>query len=112
MDSKHTPGPWRIGEKLSSAEMQSLLDGNGHFVEIDAPTHGALAFVVWRMEDDDTSPKQEASAHLIAAAPDLFAALVDCVMVMERELAGLRVIQPELRAARAAIAKAIGEAAQ
>ena len=50
-----------------------------------------------------------ANARLIAAAPDLLEALKDCVAVMDRELAGLKAIQPELSSARAAIAKATGE---
>lgn len=50
-----------------------------------------------------------ANARLIAAAPELLEALEDCVAVMDRELAGLKAIQPELSSARAAIAKATGE---
>ena len=53
--------------------------------------------------------RQLADMHLRAAAPDLLKALKNCVAVMDRELAGLKVIQPELSAARAAIAKATGE---
>lgn len=36
-------------------------------------------------------------------------ALLDCVLVMELDLAGLLVIQPELRQARIALAKTRGE---
>lgn len=51
----------------------------------------------------------EQNDPLSDAAPDLLAALQDCVDVMERDLAGLKLIQPELTQARAAIAKATGE---
>jgi hypothetical protein len=47
-------------------------------------------------------------AIALNAFPDLLAALLDCISVMERDLNGLPVIQPELRQARAAIAKAGG----
>ncbi len=40
-----------------------------------------------------------------ALGVELQAALHDCVLVMERDLNGLAVIQPELRQARAALAK-------
>lgn len=50
----------------------------------------------------------EAEARLMAAAPQMLAALRDVVAVMERDLAGLEVVQPELTAARAAIARATG----
>ena len=46
---------------------------------------------------------------LLAAAPELLDALRSCVMVMERDLSGLRLIQPELNEARAALAKAEGK---
>lgn len=51
----------------------------------------------------------EEKARLIAAAPDLLAALIDCVAVMSSELNGLKSIQAELRYAQEAIAKATGE---
>lgn len=59
-EQKHTPGPWKLGHN------------DGTFVEIDAPTHGALATTVWCMEDDKGfgSPECEANARLIAAAPE------------------------------------------
>jgi hypothetical protein len=44
--------------------------------------------------------------RLIAAAPDMLSALRDCIDVMENDLRGLACIQPELRVARAAYAKA------
>ena len=40
---------------------------------------------------------------------DLLIALQDCVAVMEEELAGMKVIQPELEQARAVIARATGK---
>ncbi len=46
------------------------------------------------------------AANAMIAAPALVTALQDCIAVMERELNGLAVIQPELRAARAALAAA------
>lgn len=42
---------------------------------------------------------------LLAASNELLEALRSCVMVMERDLSGLRLIQPELKEARAVIAK-------
>ena len=61
-----TPGPWQLGAR------------NGDYIDIDAPTHSGLASVVWQMEDDrlcdEPSPAQEANAHLIVAAPELYEA--------------------------------------
>lgn len=71
--SKHTPGPWEMSD-------------GGYILPnhkaIDAPSHGALALVVWKMEDDERSPKCEANARLIAAAPDLLEALQKLAIVM------------------------------
>ncbi len=67
--SKHTPGPWTIN-------MDSLGESLEGCVDIDAPSAhvGALAVVVWKMDEDEISPANRANAHLIAAAPDLLAA--------------------------------------
>lgn len=115
--AKHSPGPWKFGEKLSSFDMQQWFGpGEGEFMVIDSPAHGGLAFVVWRMEDDAESPEKEANAHAIVAAPDLLDAL-------EYALPYLEVCVPNARngfntdcsadvncvdRARAAIAKARG----
>lgn len=71
--TKHTPGPWNLDLKNIG------LDLPGH-VSVDSRLHGALAQVVWVMEDDASqgrsSPRCEANARLIAAAPDLLEALI------------------------------------
>ena len=106
MDAKYTPGPWRIG---------SLASWDGYtgrpFRNVWAGD-GDEAVCIARAIGEGSGPQLsdvDADARLIAAAPDLLEALEDCVAVMDRELAGLKVIQPELSAARAAIAKATGE---
>ena len=40
----------------------------------ERPEHGGFALIVWRMEDDERSPRLEATAHLMAGAPDLLLA--------------------------------------
>lgn len=69
--NKHTPGPWVVGapERV----------GTGLHAPIHADKHGELAMVVWQMEDARIEGVRsidcEANAHLIAAAPELLAAL-------------------------------------
>ena len=89
--SKHTPGPWLIDRNNKT----NIFCIGPCIAEED----GGIPWL-------DVS---EADARLIAAAPDLLDALIDCVAVMESELKGLAVIQPELAYAKSAIAKATGE---
>lgn len=64
----HTPGPWVI----DTQELGECLKGH---VPISSKLHGGLAQVVWRMEDDERTPRCEANAHLIASAPEMLKAL-------------------------------------
>ena len=102
--SKWTPGPWNIGSSDLPASRLSI-HCKGH----KDSCHSTVALMVSRGVIGISHDEEFANARLIAAAPELLEALEDCVAVMDRELAGLKVIQPELSAARAAIAKATGE---
>lgn len=97
--SKWTPGPWNYPEhpKGVSTLIYAELGGNPEAFPVASATYG--------VPDEE----RKANARLIAAAPELLEALEDCVAVMDRELAGLKAIQPELSSARAAISKAIGD---
>lgn len=91
---KHTPGPW----KLSAPE-----DG---YVYVSGVGHSMFAHVVWCMDDDDRSPHCEANAHLIAAAPDMFAALSN---LLEAVIDGRPSKSKEIDRASVALARARGE---
>ena len=91
MSAKFTPGPW----KRNGIHIE-----NGYGVAVAAAAHEHLS------PDSETL---DGNCDLIAAAPDLLEALQDCERVMSEELKGLLVIQPELKNARAAIAKATGD---
>ena len=94
MDSagKHTPGPW-LAKESSSSRKQLIVCPRGQIAEI-----GFVSIPV---------SEWEANARLIAAAPDLLAAL-------ERMLARFQVITPDgysdpggdISAARIAVARA------
>lgn len=75
MKAAHTPGPWSLGAiEFERGEA-------GEHICINAPTHGGIAMVVWKMEDARIdgvrSPECEANTHLIATSPELFSELID-----------------------------------
>ena len=73
-DSKHTPGPWAVGSKKTVGG-PLLVTGAPYSPGFPGrPTVCNLGL--------DTDPRHQADARLIAAAPELLAALV----VAEREL--------------------------
>lgn len=92
MKTQHTPGPWRyVRENGSPSTGQHMVAGArpGYLAEVRDCGSGCV----------------EANARLIAAAPELLAALVAAVELIET-------LSPNecdtLRHARAAVAKAVG----
>jgi len=100
---KHTPGPWKFGKELGARNGEWL-------VSFDAGSKGrGIAIAETR-----TGPgSEEATARLIAAAPELLAALETAYMALIGYLPAHRndVTDAAIGAARAAITKATGEAA-
>jgi hypothetical protein len=94
MTAQHTPGPWRISDGVSSHVY--LIDGR-----IDGQS-SAVAEIVF------AHARNPADARLIAAAPDLLAALRDVLRIATAASIGVSGNQPRLDRARAAIAKAEG----
>lgn len=115
--ARHTPAPWTVepgdnGDPSVGAEpVQASIfasvpnDDRYRFVEIAIvkdPIYG---------NDEDGHPmyfgEREANANLIAAAPDLLAALNDVVGVYER-VGGPLAVDPAVAKARAVLARAEG----
>jgi hypothetical protein len=86
----HTPGPWRVVTDPRKSSKLPLIATASETPYVVTAVHG--------------SPR-EANARLIAAAPELLAALQDLLLVAEEELDRHRT--PEIGMARAAIAKAV-----
>ena len=86
MTTNHTPGPW-------SAEWA---DGHKLAIVIGAGT-GLITHVNY------CGPEDVENARLIAAAPDLLAALLACVALVDETWKGCE--RPELIDARAVLAK-------
>lgn len=108
--SKHTPGPWQVMNDyygatvvLANVDGETFPDGTSTF---------SYDFVCDTFPDDAGQVEREvakANATLIAAAPDMAAALADMLRIIEavRLSAGLGAKQMERVAkARAALAKA------
>ena len=94
--SKHTPGPWRVVDSW-----------NDHMVEGQNGEE-----IIWQDGPHNTPTINEANARLIAAAPDLLEALEDLILLAQAVMHenGGYMVDDELSDARAAIAKAKGEA--
>ena len=109
--AKHTPGPWMV-EKWNGARGETFVQVQGPFEKSEAfdamsgrpigQDRRCIARCGTTRED-----VVEANASLIAAAPELLAALRGLVC----ELDSVKVPAPGLVHARAAIAKATGEVA-
>ena len=96
---KHTPGPWAIGRVENGASSQStyIQARDGYLAEIAQ---------VWGHNDDRD---MQANARLIAAAPELYHALVMMLDSHDRTCKGEECQISGIDLARAAIRKARGE---
>ena len=99
--SSHTPGPWYIGTDFS--------DQGRHIYAAHKVRHedgDEWNPLIASTDDDERLIDWQANARLIAAAPEMFAALVALLPHAARAIQGTTEGQPLLDAARAAIAKA------
>ena len=100
----HTPAPWLI-------EWNAAQGGEGHYIT-DSNDMGELSRIAAVLFHDDAG-ETRANARLIAAAPELLAALERAYMALIGYLPAHRngVTDAAIGAASAAITKATGEAA-
>lgn len=114
MNSKHTPGPWFIAAnphpKATHPLASEFVSNTHRYVatspEIEDEFGECCAEIVAQTFD---GPNQAGNAALLAAAPELLAALKEAVAVMEAGVPkGL--FLDEIEQARSAIRKAKGEA--
>jgi hypothetical protein len=75
--SGHTPGPWKIGGQSGNPGEGEEISADGRLIAWTAATYD-------EDEDEDVVTEEDrANAKLIAAAPDLLAALRYAVTVMQ-----------------------------
>jgi len=103
---KFTPGPWRLG-RLSDGRVVMADGADGEMVRV----------ADCRAPEQHEAATEQANAALIAAAPDLYAALaeiLDCPWVPDTaadhpKVGQFSVAVPRVEKARAALKKARGE---
>lgn len=112
--SKHSQGPWRL-ENWTVHDQDGALEACGYQV-VDAGGHALSTFIT-----EGATESEEADICLMAAAPELLAALQEIASeyrkVLQETLAPqhqkyIDTNSPVLKQARAAIAKATDTAAQ
>lgn len=101
-ERKWTPGPWEVATEVFKTEQSNLV--NWHWV---GPAYSWETRICRVVEYSNEEEMQKANAHLIAAAPDLYEALESMTVAYEFEYG---TDCPQARKARAALAKARGEA--
>ena len=114
--NKHTPGPWTaheytknsLGYKNGKAYHITSDDKTPAFQVLKSETFDYRAGVTGHFWDPSAKAKDRANAALIAAAPDLLAAL-ERVLECHRLKISLDTNAGAVEQARAAIAKAKGE---
>lgn len=92
----HTPGPWAVLDNTATPYGQLM---------VESENHGAVALCYTVERGECAAPLEcVANARLIAAAPDLLAALRGLLNALPSATT-----HPAIRAARAAIANATGD---
>ena len=103
--SKHTSTPWYAGENSVPTELQK----GSHTILIESDGYIIAYVSSWR-NDPDTEKEAFANANLIAAAPDLLAALKFISKLHSHETPNIELAQNMYEAAsmaRSAIAKVL-----
>jgi hypothetical protein len=85
--NKHTPGPWRaVDGSLTGVGIAHMTDGNydqpykvAAIIADDCPEQCANGWRYVAVINGESTGEVDADAALIAAAPDLLAALRECV---------------------------------
>lgn len=104
-NAKHTPGPWKWERRADDAgKLIALLLVTEHR---PVPCNDPVIFAVREDWMGHIAPEREAAKNLIAAAPDMLAALCEIAGYPHADHAGLT-IERARSVARAAIAKAEG----
>ncbi len=107
--SKHTLGPWVVGTKteFGTHNANMIFDSQDGSV---AMVYGLPSNTMLEKMDEERYAEGKARARLIAAAPDLLEALKDLEAGYERLKGQGYPVSDCQKQARAAIAKATGEA--
>ena len=102
--SKHTPGPWSV------SGIRTHADPDEKYLQIiadDGKKSGTFAYVCWSDRTNEDFIASHADARLIAAAPEMLAALKEVFGGMVAEI-GQRGVDVNFPLLRAAIEKAEG----
>lgn len=102
---KHTPGPWRYDRHADFSETDSAVTAeNGHIVICQ----------IWGLDVEAINdPQSEANGRLLAAAPDMLAALNGWIAIFKRDGAYLSpLVMTALKETLAAIEKATAQQPQ
>lgn len=105
---KGTPGEWLVSYRKDGWGVR-VTNGEHHVVTFNGKRVKTGVDGICDMVAPKHASRKVADAHLIAAAPDLLAALQAAWTAMDRETACGSHLDTERHMARKAIAKALGE---
>jgi len=111
MSTEHTPGPWWATQGCTGTWYVSTRRDRQPEDAPPSPYGAAITCAVGDHTETRTSGNEEANARLIAAAPDLLAALRSATFALESAvmLAGLHALAEPAANARAALNRFYGE---